>query len=527
MFSLPAILNQGMPLVEYCPLDYLVNPPIIEDKLILYLDGNTLTDRSANNQQVLGNGVLTSFGGRTCYDFTVKERQIHIPNNALIPTVNGTYKVPFTVQFWYCKQTEDNNRNYLFGTARKASSGRFPQLNYIRSSLQFLTTDSNFQVSDLLQYDLTPGNWYQLTAIYVNQEIKIFVNGIYQGTIGTFNDTSSSDMYSNIFVIGGTSHFNNSPVLFARGYITKFAIFKGIRYRTNFDPNIDPLDPPPQPQPPDQPPPQPPDQPPVYDTTIISYCPLNYTPSLVPVQDSCILYLDGTSLTDKSQYNQTVLGNGILTTYAGLPCYDFTLQGNRIFIPNNARIELAQEKYQSPFTVEFWFNRADGTSAVSHLFSAAIKGSTGRANPPKLNYAKGNIYSSPYQVNLNIDMAISEWNHIAVVYVNQEIRLYYNGKYVGKSGYFDDTEAGYFNNSAINSINGDQFIIGGDTQNNYSTSYFARGYITKFRITKGIKYKQNFNPNTGINLPNYGLSLSTENILDELISEDNNILKEE
>lgn len=265
--------------------------------------------------------------------------------------------------------------------------------------------------------------------------------------------------------------------------------------------------------------------------SIVKYCPLSFSVEPILNEDNCLLYLDGATLIDKSQYNQTVLGTGILATIDGRACYDFTNPNNRLFVPNNARVSLSTDMYQTPFTVEFWFRRQDVTSAEISFFSGAIKGLTSTANPPKLKYSNNNVYSHVYQNPLAITIPPSEWNHIAIVYVNQEMRVYFNGLYKGKSGYFDDTQLGYYKGSPF--INEDQFVIGGDTTANYAVDYFARGYITKFIITKGIKYRRNFNPNTNstnpnliIELPYNQHTLISENNI-EIVSENNITLKEE
>lgn len=142
----------------------------------------------------------------------------------------------------------------------------------------------------------------------------------------------------------------------------------------------------------------------------------------------------------------------------------------------------------SDFTIDFWVMLLNGGAAYSRIVAIGPNATLGSIFINKNNLNPGFLVelgtSGGYEGVCNNDNALpfGTWNHFALVREESNFnrwRAYVNGVYIaGNTGL------------AGKNITADTITIGGNTSNSES----LMGFLSEIRITKAVRYRNNFTP---------------------------------
>lgn len=449
----------------------------------LYPDGTTFTPPASPLTAVSGTGILT------CRSNTFVDSS----SNAIALTVSGTPSprtaTPFSVTY-STKQSYtpsvyggsmyfDGTGDYLTApstvfdisasTSWTMECWVYPTLggveqvlwqNYTTSGTTLFGQALVVQANNTIQFQVWQGSsagvQFSLTssAININQWNHIsvvrngsgtnnnllFVNGVLaaQGTWTTHAAPGSTLTYIGVRNYNGIQN----PL---KGYISDIRVIKGTAlYTSNFVPQNKPL---------------------------------------IPVQNSTLL-LNGTSagIYDSSEMNNLeTVGDAKLSTttvkFSGTTSMYFDGTGDYLSTPASINYTLGTGN----FTIEAWVNYSTKTnSGIFQIGSSIFPGTNGIGAGLDASTNWLLYYNNGSQTAAGTGPTNGVWYHVAVVRNSGTTKMYVNGTQV-ISVADTATYAGTF--LGIAGI--------------YSTSYLMNGYISDFRITKGIaRYTTTFTPPT-------------------------------
>jgi uncharacterized membrane protein len=441
---------------------------------VLALQNSSLVDNSTNRYAITNSTSVTSSLIRSTNFLTAASQQSFdgnhkvggiydevtiAPSNQYASVFDGTTKYlntptsaalsfgtsDFTIELWAYKNTSSTND--LIITNRSLVSGALPGRWYLdtftsKIRMVFQNTSSvDYEVTNTGSVDFPVGEWFHLAAVKNGSTITGYLNGISFGSIsvsGSFG-TSASGVYIGSFTNDSTWAWN--------GYVSNVRIVNGTPlYTSNFIP---------------------------------SKAPLTAIPGTV------LLTCQNSPAVDNSPNAFTITNTGTVGTYnPPYPSfYAASFNGSSQYLntPSNAAFTFGT----GDFTIECWVN---GTSYASNRIIVDLRSATLtvapwilisptdiRYNVAGTQYISGTINGATLNTN--------QWYHVAAVRSSGSTKLYVNGVQVGST--YTDT----------NNYVGTVAWIGG--YNNGAAGGFFSGYISNFRIVKGVAlYTGNFTPPT-------------------------------
>jgi hypothetical protein len=240
----------------------------------------------------------------------------------------------------------------------------------------------------------------------------------------------------------------------------------------------------------------------VKGTALYSANSANFIPpisALTTIENTTLLTCSGTSIIDSSTNNLALTVNGSATVDVNTPYGTETQRWSTYFDGAGDYMSTGSNTAfnfgTGDFTVEFWVNSADVSSATQRgiLQTSTTNGGlmtsygTGITVIQGLSRTLSNLTGS---LIVNVAgtwvgptiavMTANTWNHVAIARVSGTATLYINGTSVDSRVAAED-------------ITATNIAIGGY----YSTSYLFRGYLSNLRVVKSTAvYTANFTPST-------------------------------
>ena len=431
-----------------------------------------------------------------------------------------------TVEFWV---NFANNNQYqgLFGGGVDLYGINLQWQESVDGKLNlFVGTGSGWGSGYTSSTVLTSGRWYHIAYVKIGDRHFVYIDGTLDSSI---SGVSASHTWS------GSTFYIGNPMLTSRylnGYLQDFRIYTTAKYTTNFTP----------------PPPMFGDytrstpnkiiftpgsdyvlearntsgvttssysatrqwgtkpKGGIYDpyaSSLVLALPMNNTTTFydttgqIKLETPTSSYSSGQTVTSPSgstHTNKSVTNTNTVTFVTTQSKYygysgAFTRTGNKsIDIPDQTDIELGN----SDFTIELWLYLSNSTSQYEAIFS---KPGNSDANGYMIyketdggiqfNAATGG--GSNWNISVRIGSAsqmVSRWTHVAITRSGSTINAWRDGVLVGT-----DIDSGTIVD------NGNSLLIGKYTQFPGGVTYSFDGYISDFRMYKGIaKYTSNFTP---------------------------------
>ncbi len=208
---------------------------------------------------------------------------------------------------------------------------------------------------------------------------------------------------------------------------------------------------------------------------------LTALPDSGSVDTSCVLLLNGSSLFDSSQYNQTISNFGSVQSSVAQSKYG----GSSLYFTGSNRLDVTGDSIilnTDDFCIEFWV-RFDSIGAFRRLITSTTGGFSANTVVVRLN-SNNTLFAYAGGPAGIVSAAVSTgiWYHVATTRQSGTLRLFLNGVLQGSE---------YSANSTTESI---KHIGGYYSLNN---GEYHLGYIDGLRITKGVaRYTANFTPPT-------------------------------
>jgi hypothetical protein len=371
----------------------------------------------------------------------------------------------FTVEFWsYIVSTSDDwGRIIECGAYNDTNTWRI-NYNSRSDALMFQCSNSSGSRSEIATTTSGLNEWRHYAVTRSGNTIRMFVNGIREGTTLTFTDSFDAPTQLGGLSIGvGLSSVNYGTSLnnYLNGYIDDLRITKGVaRYTSNFTPPTQPF----------------------IGKPIVGNDLYYYATSLLLKGDGTN---GSTNIVDSSFDPKTITANGdaqISTAQSkfGGSSIAFDGAGDYISTPNNAAFDYGT----SNFTIEFWYKFAATPGADQYIYSQRLD-----SNNFVYIYATGSsfvLYKFDGFGSLTLTGSTTHntttWSHLAAVRNGTTFTLYKDG-----------TALNSITNNATFASLGVQLDIG--IWSGPSPSLAFNGYIDDLRITKGIaRYTSNFTP---------------------------------
>lgn len=361
-----------------------------------------------------------------------------------------------TVELWYNPGAIDLQVLVDFRAANDASGFSIDLGNSVSGKLNIFTATSAKVIGSTT---LVTGTWYHVAAVRTSGKLRLYVNGVEEGTAysDTANYTSTSLTIGNY--IGSTVNTAN-----AQGYIDDLRITKGVaRYVSNFTPPVR--------------------QNANYGLPVITD----------PYWDAVVLGMhmdgadNGTTFTDVKGKTVTANGNAVTKTATkkfGTASAYFDGTGDYLTVPDDVAWDFVNS---GDFTLEFWFN----ISATSNVGLVGQSNGSG-SNPKWAVYLNDSttvgagvvgIHANDgtiFNVTATWAPSANVWNHLAICRSGNDWSFFGNGALLGTSS-----------QSRRPSASTGTLRIGSDGELYRTTT----GYIDDLRITKGVaRYTANFQP---------------------------------
>ncbi len=374
-----------------------------------------------------------TIGGSGYFDGTGD--YLTIPANSSIPFASGER---FTIEGWiYPLVAEAGSVNGIYSSRTTDSNdyGVVIALSGNPLKLIFEIANQNGPVAKVTgTTTITAGSWFHFAGVYDGTALKLYVNGVSEGTPAT---TSQATLL-NTAAIG--RYYQNFDFFYFNGYINNLRIVKGTAvYTTNFT--------------------------------------LPTQPVTAIANTSLLCNFTNAGIVDATAKNvlETV-GNAQLSTAVkkfGSSSIAFDGSGDYLYVPSSINYGYGT----GDFTIEFWLylNSTGLQTIVSHLSS----------NPqvkPHIYYSSGvRLYVNGADVITGGVVTVSTWTHIALSRSATSTKLFINGTQSG-STYTDS------NNYGTSSP-----LIIADYAVPATGTNMLNGYIDDLRITKGVaRYTSNF-----------------------------------
>ena len=199
-------------------------------KLCLHMDGvnngTVFTDSSSNPHTVSRVNAVTKtgtkkFGSASGY-FDGSGDYLSVPNSPDWAFGSGN----FTIDLWF-RQTEVRDQR-LF--SQYVNNGSRWYIYYQPSTLGISTAGGGIASWSA---SLSINIWYHLAIVRENDDWKLFVDGVSQGTV--VNAATFPNLSSPLYI--GVDWYNSSPSSQSKGYMDELRLSKGIaRWTSNFTP---------------------------------------------------------------------------------------------------------------------------------------------------------------------------------------------------------------------------------------------------------------------------------------------------
>ena len=376
--------------------------------------------------------------------FNGTSQYLTLPSNAALNVGSGD----FTVECWIYL----NSAPTAGQTQEIFNSGDF-HLNF-RGSANLAITNNTTVLSNLSN-TIATSSWTHVAAVRVSDTMTIYLNGV-------ANTPATGQTYSFVQGAGQIGSQNGASGPFLNGYISNLRVVKGTAVYTGaFTPPLQPL-------------------------TAIQNAGIygTNTSAITGTQTSLLLNTPANTsfITDSSSNSITVTNNGTATAAVLNPFNSVPLGSVYVNGTTTQYLTVADASAfafgTGTFTVEGWFyfTSVPTNSGLWHLGASNFPGLTGLA----LAWFSGTnswvVYAgngSNFAVGAGT-LITNSWMHLALVRDSSNIlTLYVNGigyTVVGSPGDLTD----YSNLTNL--------VVGGY----YDPSYTMNGYISNFRITKGV-----------------------------------------
>ena len=427
------------------------------DKVVLALDGESLTDLKGNTITPFGNVVSTTaekkFGSKSIY-FDGSGDYLEVPSSSNFDFGSGD----FTIEFWFNATSTSNHTIY-----NKCDSGGSEQslrvlIGYTGVTLEASSTGVGIQMSvpALITLELNVWKFYSLSR--KNDTFYIFVDGILRGSL-----TQAITIRANTLPVS-IGYNPHTATWYTSGYIDSLVITKGIaKYTSNFvvqneqvaATNVDP-----------------------YWGKVVLAMPMTGA--------------DGsTTFIDLKGNTVTPYGNAKISTnqskFGGSSAY-FDGAGDYLTVPNTGNLILGNNN----FTIDAWVMRVDDThynAIIGDWYGGTDFKYVFDLSPG--GYLGFEIYENgvDYYVNSgSTSVPKNTWAYVSAVRDGTSMRIYLDGVLVGSIVIPAAVSVGVY--SSV-------LYIGKLLTSDSSSTYSSYGYIADLRITKGIaRYTSNFTPPT-------------------------------
>jgi len=387
----------------------------------------------------------------------------------------------FTVEFWsYIVSTSDDwGRIIECGAYNDTNTWRI-NYNSRSDALMFQCSNSSGSRSEIATTTSGLNEWRHYAVTRSGNTIRMFVNGIREGTTLTFTDSFDAPTQLGGLSIGvGLSSVNYGTSLnnYLNGYIDDLRITKGVaRYTSNFTPPTQPF----------------------IGKPIVGNDLYYYATSLLLKGDGTN---GSTNIVDSSSSPKTVtaVGDAQISTAQskfGGSSIAFDGTGDYLTVPNSPAYAFGT----GDFTIECWFyiagNSPQNSTGSRHALLVGAQASSGvfqgygfsilgntTTTGTALWFENFDGFGNVYTVGYTATITQSTWHHVALVRSGTTTRIYFNGT---------DVASGTLGNQTISNSTHPLYIGRG----NYA-GYLnpLNGYIDDLRVTKGVaRYTSNFTP---------------------------------
>ncbi|MGE5417704.1 MAG: LamG-like jellyroll fold domain-containing protein [Acidobacteriota bacterium] len=217
---------------DSCTVTVAAPPYDLDTKLLLHMDGNdngtSFTDVTGKtvtrNDSTCTKTATKKFGSASGY-FDGNGDYLQLANNTDFNPGTGD----FTVDFWVNLKTWPGPYDYCVPFANSGpygNKGMYMTMGY-NDQIIWNVWNGSAWVTASYSRVLSTNTWYHFALVKQGSTLKIYENGVLQGTQG-FSGSNSSDYP---LLIGGFSTCN-----YVNGYIDEFRISKVARWTTNFTP---------------------------------------------------------------------------------------------------------------------------------------------------------------------------------------------------------------------------------------------------------------------------------------------------
>lgn len=424
---------------------------------LLTCQNSTFIDNSTNNYSIASTGLVkpsainpfgstsstangysvSKFKGSAYFDGTGDYLTVTNP-----PTIlREWWKSPFTIEAWVYVNSF-NQAAYaqptMVGNMSPTSDGNYWSFGPITNgTIRFYYWNGSGGVSVTTTTAIETKQWCHLVVVYVNSQIRIYINGVLSVTSAISGTPLSG---AEIPLTVGT--LNNSSI---NGYISDLRITTSALYSSNFLPSSVPL------------------------TTTSN------TTLLLGFSDSVIVDSIGTHMIETAGDVRI----STVKTKSGTTTMCFDGSGDSLIIqPSKVLAPLTGN-----FTYECWVYPVTTTTPDTQKGYRMIFGldSYVSGTPFRL-YQYGTVFALWYNNSASITsinsipITINNWYHVAMTRTETSLRLFVNGKQVGTT--------------VLNTVSYPPsiFRVGNDVEGKYP---FV-GYISDLRITHSSRYTSNF-----------------------------------
>jgi len=466
----------------------------LDSDLLLYIFIDDYSYDRSNDNNTITNTItpITQFNGTSDY--------IEIPANKAPQLANSD----FTIEFWAKLEPQSQIASiFLQGKTRSYETG---QRNIFEINLNQSTTSSNpteqiwYNTLQMLIYDNTHisgtgtgrryhrmkvtsyyGIWthYALTFNSSDNSFKWYINGNVQDTTDPDHNSGSSSVVltsSDSIYIGKRVYEDNNVDTFFSGELKQLRVYNSVKYTSNFNLNIDST-----------------------NHTITS------NPYSTILDSDLLLYFP---IIDSNfyNYNKTIylISNPLLSFNVIKSDDEFIFNGisDYIEIPANEAPQLAN----SDFTIEFYakLSKLATNSDVATIYSQGTNSVNNRLNIAYDGGTADNLYLNFHHnwIRWNISSYLNKWTHYAIVYSNNNARLYVNGILLN----VDNT----YSSTTITTNASGLIEIGKNSED----GNYLLGELKHLRVYNSIKYNSDFSVDlTNYTITDYPYSLTLDKTL--------------
>ena len=428
----------------------------IPGTVLLTCQNSTFVDNSTNGFAITNTGTVIAYNppypAFYAASFNGSSQYLSVPSNTAFQLSTGD----FTIEMWI-NITSTGSYAVLIDMRNGTSIAVAPQI-YLSNGDTLIYHVSN--VNQITGPTLSTNTWYHVAVCRSNSVTKMYVNGTQVGS----NYTDTNNYIINSPTIGIASGLISG---WFPGYISNLRIVKGTAvYTGSFTPP---------------------------------------TQQLTAVSGTSLLTCQSSTIIDKSTNAFTITNNGSVLVAPASPLTtvrqqysdgDYLVSGifdevtsiNESFAASfdgssqylNTPSNTAFTFGTGDFTIEAWIN---GLSFATNRILVDLRSATLTVAPWILISStdiRYNVAGSQY-IGSSGPLSTNQWYHIAAVRNSGSTKLYVNGSQVGST--YADT------NNYVGTI----AWVGG--YNNGAAGGFFSGYISNFRIVKGVAvYTGDFTP---------------------------------